>query len=132
MYSDLIRIGGRGVVASQRGGLAAIGAMTDEYGKLEDANSKTALDAYKASLTANSKNAKQQRADQERIGQIDATMSDMSRAKDALKNGGVTGLWDATVGAGWDKLVGNDKQQNARMLLQKLQQRDGLVLISFS
>ena len=126
----LIRMGGRGVEASQRGGLAAFGAVTDEYGKIQDANQSAALDAYKAQIKADQKNAKQLRADQEQIGQIDQTMSDMNRAKAALRNGGVTGLWDATVGAGWDKLVGNDREQNARMLLQKLRVDDTLLRIA--
>ena len=126
----LIRMGGRGVEASQRGGLAAFGAVTDEYGKIQDANSAASLKAYQAALKADQKNAKQLRADQEQIGQIDQTMSDMTRAKAALRNGGVTGLWDATVGAGWDKLVGNDREQNARMLLQKLRVDDTLLRIA--
>jgi hypothetical protein len=126
----LIRMGGRGVEASQRGGLAAFGAVTDEYGKIQDANNAASLKAYQAALKADQKNAKQLRADQEQIGQIDQTMSDMNRAKAALRNGGVTGLWDATVGAGWDKLVGNDREQNARMLLQKLRVDDTLLRIA--
>jgi len=126
----LIRMGGRGVEASQRGGLAAFGAVTDEYGKIQDANNAASLKAYQAALKADQKNAKQLRADQEQIGQIDQTMSDMTRAKAALRNGGVTGLWDATVGAGWDKLVGNDREQNARMLLQKLRVDDTLLRIA--
>ena len=126
----LIRMGGRGVEASQRGGLAAFGAVTEEYGKIQDANQSAALDAYKSQLSASKKTSKQSADDQERIGQIDATMADMSRAKQALKGGGVTGLFDATFGAGWDKLVGNDKQQNARMLLQKLRVDDTLLRIA--
>jgi hypothetical protein len=126
----LIRMGGRGVEASQRGGLAAFGAVTDEYGKIQDANQSAALDAYKAQIKADQKNAKQLRADQDQIGQIDSTMYDMGKAKAALQNGGVTGLFDATIGAGWDKLIGNDKQQNARMLLQKLRVDDTLLRIA--
>ena len=126
----LIRMGGRGVEASQRGGLAAFGAVTDEYGKIQDANQSAALDAYKAQMKAGAKTAKQTAADQAQLGQIDQTMSDMTRAKAALRNGGVTGLWDATVGAGWDKLVGNDREQNARMLLQKLRVDDTLLRIA--
>jgi hypothetical protein len=126
----LIRMGGRGVAASAKGGLAAFGAITDEYGKIQDANQKSALDLYKAALKGDAKSAKTLQEQQDRINQIDATMFDMNRAKQYLKQGGITGLFDATLGAGWDKLVGNDKEQNARMLLQKLRVDDTLLRIA--
>jgi hypothetical protein len=121
----LIRMGGRGVEASQRGGLAAFGAVTDEYGKIQDANQSAALDAYKAQLRAAGKTTKQSAEDQAYLGQIDQALFDMNKAKGYLKEGGITGLFDNNIKGFFDKLSGN-KRAVGRKLLEKLRVDDTL------
>ena len=125
----LIRMGGRGVEASQRGGLAAIGAVTDEYGKIQDANQSAALDAYKAQLRAAGKTTKQSADDQAYLGQLDQALFDMNKAKGYLKEGNLTGFLDGTVVALFDKATGN-KRAVGRKLLEKLRVDDTLLRIA--
>jgi len=125
----LIRMGGRGVEASQRGGLAAFGAVTDEYGKIQDANQSAALDAYKAQLRAAGKTTKQSAEDQAYLGQIDQALFDMNKAKGYLKEGGITGLFDNNIKGFFDKLSGN-KRAVGRKLLEKLRVDDTLLRIA--
>lgn len=128
-YDMAIRIGGRGAAAASKGGLAAIGAMTDEYGKIRDAENKSALDIYKAALKGDAKNAKQARADQEQIGQIDQALFDMNKAKEYLAAGNLTGLFDNNIVGFFDKLSGN-KRAVGRKLLEKLRVDDTLLRIA--
>ena len=125
----LIRMGGRGVEASQRGGLAAFGAITDEYGKIQDANQSAALDAYESQLSASKKTSKQSADDEAQLGQIDAAIFDMNRAKSYLKEGGITGLFDNNIQGFFDKLSGN-KRAVGRKLLEKLRVDDTLLRIA--
>jgi hypothetical protein len=125
----LIRMGGRGVEASQRGGLAAFGAVTDEYGKIQDANQSAALDAYKAQLKASGKSSKQSADDAAYLSQIDQAMFDMNKAKGYLKEGNLTGFLDGTVVALFDKATG-DKRAVGRKLLEKLRVDDTLLRIA--
>ena len=125
----LIRMGGRGVEASQRGGLAAFGAVTDEYGKIQDANQSAALDAYKAQLKAAGKTTKQSADDQAYLGQLDQALFDMNKAKGYLKEGGITGLFDNNIQGFFDKLSGN-KRAVGRKLLEKLRVDDTLLRIA--
>ena len=125
----LIRMGGRGVEASQRGGLAAFGAVTDEYGKIQDANQSAALDAYKAQLRAAGKTTKQSADDQAYLGQLDQALFDMNKAKGYLKEGNLTGFLDGTVVALFDKATGN-KRAVGRKLLEKLRVDDTLLRIA--
>lgn len=46
MGEALMRIGGAGVAASGQGGLAAIGAATDAYGQVQDANRQAEMEAF--------------------------------------------------------------------------------------
>jgi hypothetical protein len=46
MGEALMRIGGAGVAASGQGGLAAIGAATNAYGQVQDANRQAEMEAY--------------------------------------------------------------------------------------
>ena len=119
----LIRTGLAGVSASSQGALPALGAMGKMYGDIMDANRSNALKAFDSSGSSSSNK------DAEFLGKMDETLFDMQRAKQYLSQGGVTGLFDATIGAGWDKLVGN-KQQTARMLLEKLRVDDTLLRIA--
>jgi len=46
MGEALMRIGGAGVAASGQGGLAAIGAATNAYGQIQDANRQAEMEAF--------------------------------------------------------------------------------------
>lgn len=130
-YDMAIRIGGRGAAAASKGGLAALGAMTDEYGKIRDAENKSALDIYKAALKGDAKKAKTLQENQAQIGQIDQTIFDMDRALANLEGGNMslTGWFDSTLGAAWDNIVGNPEAA-ARLLLQKLRVDDTLLRVA--
>jgi hypothetical protein len=127
----LIRVGGKMVGASSKGGLAAFQAATDEYGKFQDAEAKNALELYKASLKGNAKNSKAFLENQAQIGQIDQTIFDMDRALANLEGGNMslTGWFDSTLGAAWDNIVGNPEAA-ARLLLQKLKVDDTLLRVA--
>lgn len=129
----LIRIGGAGVRGSAQGGLEAIGAMTDAYGQIQDANRATGLASYQAQMEALAKGttAKQQQENMEQVGQIDATLYDMDRALGYLERDGMnlTGFFDSTFGAAWDNIVGNP-EASARLLLKKLRVDDTLLRVA--
>ena len=136
MGEALMRIGGAGARASQNGGLEAIGAMTDQYGAIQDANRSQALAEYQAAMEAQAEMAKAAAANKpednsERIGQIDQTLYDMERAKSLLSQPGasVTGFWDTYIGGAWDKMTGN-KDQMTRKLLSRLRVDDTLLRIA--
>jgi len=65
----------------------------------------------------------------ESVKAIDTKVDEMETAKEALKKGGVTGLFDATIGAGIDKVKGNPERAT-RMLLDKLKVDDALLRIA--
>ena len=48
----LMRVGGRGLANAGRGGLAAYGAMFDEYGNIQDQRRTNALAEYEADYRA--------------------------------------------------------------------------------
>lgn len=125
----LIRIGGAGLANSHLGGNRQVADATDMYGKIMDYNRSQGLAKYKADLAAAQKNAKQARADQDYLGTIDQSLSDMDRAIVGIKDGGVTGLFDGTVRAWWDSLTGDPKAKT-RLLLQKLKVDDTLLRIA--
>ena len=93
LNESLIRIGGAGVRGAAKGSLESIGAMTDQFGAIEDYNRSRALEEYNAALnaykaeTARNKankpiktkglSAKDQMKVQEEIGQIDQSLADM-------------------------------------------------------
>jgi hypothetical protein len=124
----LMRIGLAGVGGSQQGGLQALSDMGAMYGSIQDANRATGLEAYKAQLDA----AKQSGPDadtQAQLGQYDQALLDMRRAKEYLKEGGITGLFDNNIKGFFDKLSGN-KRAVGRKLLEKLRVDDTLLRIA--
>ena len=127
----LIRIGGAGVRGSAQGGLEAIGAMTDTYGAIQDANRATGLAAYQSQMEALSKGKtdKQAAADSQQIGQIDQTLFDMDRALGLLQEGGVTGPFDAFVADVFDRAAGSPDRAS-RLLLQKLRVDDAMLRVA--
>lgn len=135
MNEALMRIGGAGARAAQKGGLEAFGAMTDAYGQIQDANRSTALAEYQAAMEAEAAkaeaaaNAPKPEDNSERIGQIDQTLYDMEKALGQLREGGKTGFIDTYIMGWWDTAVGNE-DKNTRMLLSKLRVDDTLLRIA--
>ena len=143
----LMRVGGAGLANAGQGGLAAYGAMFDQYGNIQDQRRTNALAEYEADygaqqdelarqdalkiaqLEAQSKNAVD--ADtQQQIGQIDQSIFDMDRALANLEGGmQLTGFFDATLGAAWDNFKGNPEAAG-RLLLQKLKVDDTLLRVA--
>ena len=72
---------------------------------------------------------KDQQKNEERVQQIDATLFDMARAKEALTQGGVTGFFDGFLMKPIDTLTGS-KDEVTRMLLSKLRVDDALLRIA--
>ena len=80
------------------------------YGSIQDANRATGLEAYKAAMDAAAKGKSEPDADtQAQLSQMDAALFDMQRAKEFLKEGGITGLFDNNIKGFFDKLSGNKR-----------------------
>ena len=136
MNEALMRIGGAGARASQKGGLEAFGAMTDTYGQIQDANRSQALAEYQAAMEAEAARIEAAASNQpednsERIGQIDQTLYDMEKAMSLLSEEGasVTGWWDTYIGGAYDQITGG-QDQVTRKLLSKLRVDDTLLRIA--
>ena len=125
----LIRIGGAGLANSQLGGNRQISDATAMYGNIMDYNRGQALAKYKVDMANAKKTAKQARADQDYLGNIDQSLADMDKALVGLSKGSVTGLIDGTVGAFIDSMTGNPKA-TTRLLLKKLKVDDTLLRIA--
>lgn len=121
---------------------AALEAYNDQIAQQEaerkarfEQQKQADLQAYReASLkarqgTTSSTTAKAAEENAQRIGQIDETLYDMGRAKDALREGGVTGFFDGFLMKPIDTLFGN-KDEVTRMLLSKLRVDDALLRIA--
>lgn len=125
----LMRVGLAGVGGSQRGGLQALSDMGATYGAIQDANRASALEAYKASLENKPDDNSIDNDTIAQLGQMDAALMDMERAKAYLREGGLTGPIDNGFFGYYDMAVGNE-QQTARLLLQKLRVDDTLLRIA--
>ena len=132
---QLIRIGLAGVGASGQGGLAALGAMGDMYGAIQDANRSNALAAYQASLKGDKTKSGLSDDDQAYLDRIDNTLFTMDEALGFLnraqsgEGGGLTGFLDGTIGAGWDRMMGNPEAMGRR-LLEQLRVDDALLRVA--
>ena len=133
----LIRIGGQGVRGAQQGGLESFANMTDQFGAIQDYNRSRALEEYNASLNAYKAETARQKAlqpkatkakgltakhlqeNQEQVGQIDQTLSDMDDLIKKLEPGGVTGYFDTWVAGIFDKASG-DPDRVTRLALMDL------------
>lgn len=128
----LMRMGAAGVGASAQGGTAAIQALGQTYGDIQDANRQAEADAYNAdminrkaeALAAAKKAEKQEVLDIEnnqKVGDLRISLNQMQEAKEILENNkNVTGksmpdLWNRLVGF----TVGNAEQAD-RLFLKKL------------
>ena len=128
----LMRMGAAGVGASSQGGTAAIPALGQTYGDIQDANRQAEADAYNAdminrkaeALAAAKRAEKQEELDIEnnqKVGDLRISLNQMQEAKEILENNkNVTGksfgdLWNRLVGF----TVGNEEQAD-RLFLKKL------------
>ena len=128
----LMRMGAAGVGASAQGGTAAIQALGQTYGDIQDANRQAEADAYNAdmvnrkaeALAAAKRAEKQEELDIEnnqKVGDLRISLNQMQEAKEILENNkNVTGksfgdLWNRLVGF----TVGNEEQAD-RLFLKKL------------
>ena len=122
----LIRMGGSGLRAAQQGGLASLGAMADTYGQMQDMNRKSGLEAYANSV----KNQKAQLDAQNEISGFDSTLDNFEKAAGFLKDGGLTGLFEGTVGRVFDRTMGDSDKANKRLLLERLRVDDLLLRVA--
>ena len=128
----LMRMGAAGVGASAQGGTAAIQALGQTYGDIQDVNRQAEADAYnadminrKAEALAAAKNAeKQEKLDvenYEKVSSINISLNQMQEAKRILQESeNVTGK---SAGDFWNRLVGSyvgNKEQADRLFLKKL------------
>jgi hypothetical protein len=126
----LMRVGLAGVGGSQQGGLQALSDMGSMYGAIQDANRATGLEAYKTAMDAAAKGNSEPDADtQAQLSQMDAALFDMQKAKEFLKEGGITGLFDNNIKGFFDKMSGN-KRAVGRKLLERLRVDDTLLRIA--
>ena len=128
----LMRMGAAGVGASAQGGTAAIQALGQTYGDIQDANRQSEADAYnaqqinaKAEALAAAKNAEKQEVmdaeNYEKVSSINISLNQMQEAKRILQESeNVTGK---SAGDFWNRLVGSyvgNKEQADRLFLKKL------------
>jgi hypothetical protein len=128
----LMRMGAAGVGASAQGGTAAIQALGQTYGDIQDANRQAEADAYNAdminrkaeALAAAKKAEKQETLDIEnnqKVGDLRISLNQMQEAKRILQESeNVTGK---SGGDFWNRLVGStvgNKEQADRLFLKKL------------
>ena len=128
----LMRMGAAGVGASAQGGTAAIQALGQTYGDIQDANRQSEADAYnaqqinaKAEALAAAKNAEKQEVmdaeNYEKVSSINISLNQMQEAKRILEDSkNVTGK---SAGDFWNRLVGSyvgNKEQADRLFLKKL------------
>ena len=143
----LMRVGGRGLANAAQGGLAAYGAMFDEYGNVQDQRRNNALAEYQedykaqkdeqdrldaleaAKLDAQGKSAKGNSEIQEQIDQFDQTLAKFDEGLGYVQEDGITGPWDGFVGALMDRVSGDPKAAK-RLLLQELKVDDVLIRIA--
>ena len=129
MGEALMRIGGAGVAASGQGGLAAIGAATNAYGQVQDANRQAEMEAFAieearrksiADRMASSAAAKEQ----DTKDAVDGA-SEISRLEglmQALKSENLTGPWAGWIGHAIDRSgFGDPKKAAKRLILADLQ-----------
>ena len=128
----LMRMGAAGVGASSQGGTAAIQALGQTYGDIQDANRQAEADAYNAdminrkaeALAAAKRAEKQEELDIEnnqKVGDLRVSLNQMQEAKRILQESeNVTGK---SAGDFWNRLVGStvgNKEQADRLFLKKL------------
>lgn len=130
MGEALMRIGGAGVAASGQGGLAAIGAATDAYGQIQDANRLAEMEAFAieearrksiADRMLKRELAEAKNKDKD-TAQSAKTLVALQNANAVLKGfddyNNVTGMgyWFAQK---WDQLTGNERE-NVRLKINSM------------
>jgi hypothetical protein len=133
LAEKLMRVGGAIVGGSEQGGLTAFNAGAAEYGNIMDQQRK--LDASANDLMgariAKSALAQEeaQAANAEALAQFGSSLNDFGRARGFLQAGGITGLFDGTLGKGIDSVTGAPAA-GGRLLLEKLKVDDALMRIA--
>lgn len=129
MGEALMRIGGAGVAASGQGGLAAIGAATNAYGQVQDANRQAEMEAF-AIEEARRKSIADRMAASQAPAAADADAKAASAgaavkyqtAQEVLagfrEHDGVVG-WMSLGLRQWDKMTGNQRE-NIRLKINSL------------
>lgn len=143
----LMRVGGRGLANAGRGGLAAYGAMFDEYGNIQDQRRTNALAEYEADyraqqdeqarldalelakINAKAKNAKPDAKLQDQIDQFDATLAKFDVGYGYVQQDGLTGPFDGFI-MGFIDRAGGDPKAAKRLILQELKVDDVLLRIA--
>jgi hypothetical protein len=139
LSEKLMRVGGAITGASEKGGLAAIQAGTQEYGSIMDQQRELEL-VYNKGLSdriAASAAAQQEMIaeNQDAINQYQNVLFDLRKARgyltnpDGTKREGITGLFDGTIMAAIDNQTG-DPDAAGRLLLEKLKVDDALLRIA--
>ena len=129
MGEALMRIGGAGVAASGQGGLAAIGAATNAYGQIQDANRQAEMEAFAIEEARRKSIADRMAASQApAAADADAKAASASAAvkyqtaQEVLagfrEHDGVVG-WMSLGLRQWDKLTGNQRE-NIRLKISSL------------
>ena len=129
MSEMLMRMGGAGMSKAADGGLAQMGAAIDKYGAIQDYNRSRVLEAYKAETDRLNKTNKTYTENQDQIMQFDQTLDNFEKAYGYLEQGGLTGLFDGTLGAMWDSATGNP-EAGRRLLLERLRVDDMLLRVA--
>lgn len=139
LSEKLMRVGGAIVGASERGGLAAFQAGTDEYGRIMDTQRQ--LDTlYNRDMQARidaSAEAQKKRIEgnQDIIDQYLAINDKLNEGLRGLEgkgdgsDAGITGFWDATIGKLQYQLTG-DPRRDSQLLLSELKVDDTLLRVS--
>ena len=126
MGEALMRIGGAGVAASGQGGLAAIGAATNAYGQVQDANRQAEMEAFaieeaRRKSIADRMAASAAAKEQDTKDAVDGA-SEISRLEGLIKG---FDDYDNVVGPAywfakkWDQLNGNERE-NIRLKINSM------------
>ena len=126
----LMRVGLAGAGASQQGGLAALQQMGQTYGQIMDANRANGLAAYQAAMEGQANDQAAMAEAQGEIAKYDATLDNFEKAAGFMKEGGLTGVFQGTVGKLWDRSFGDPDKANKRLLLERLRVDDLLIRIA--
>ena len=139
LSEKLMRVGGAIVGASERGGLAAFQAGTDEYGNIMDKQRELDLLSgrdMQARINASAEAQKKRIEDnQDVIDQYLAINDKLNAGLRGLEgkgdgsDAGITGFWDATIGKLQYQITG-DPRRDSQLLLSELKVDDALLRIS--
>ena len=128
----LIRMGSGGLRGAASGGLESMAAIGDAFTNAQDLNRTNALAAYNKAMTLRQAQQKQAQEAMGEINKFDATLDNFERAAGFIGEGGLTGLFQGTVGRFLDRtgITGDEGAANKRLLLERLRVDDLLLRIA--